>query len=128
MKCAAVKDRLMQPAGNPVGESTTRHLDGCPSCRRFAESLSEMRRDLRDHHAGHEPDAAFAARVSSRFESDPGEMVGRAALRLLPISAVLLLLLLWISAGTDPREPELTSEESTQATIDWVLQSTDEAS
>ena len=128
MRCSAVKDRLLQRTGAAAGQPITHHLDGCPACRRFAEHLDEMRRDLRHHHSGFEPDAAFAARVSSRLESDAGEVVGRAALHLLPLSAALLLLLLWISAGTSPREPELTSEDSTQAYIDWILQSPDEAS
>jgi predicted anti-sigma-YlaC factor YlaD len=128
MKCSAVRDRLLRPATGLDTRTATGHLAGCPACRRFALGLAEARRDLRDHHAGIEPDATFVARLRNRLETGPQEMAGRAALRLLPLSLALLLLLLLISAGTAPLEQTPTSEETAQAYINWVLQAPDEAS
>ena len=128
MRCNAVRDSLLRPGTGPSREAATGHLAACPACRRFALGLAATRRDLRDHHAGIEPDAAFATRLSNRLETDPQEIAGRAALRLLPLSVALLLLLLLISAGTAPLEQAPTSEETTQAYLNWVLQAQDEAS
>ena len=57
----------------------------------------QFRRSLRGHHAGVEPDSGFASRVAARLEREPSQVLGRAALRLLPATAVLALVLAWLS-------------------------------
>ena len=62
------------------------------------ERLEAVRAHLREHHAGIEPDAGFAARVASRLRRrSAGEAFAWAALRLLPASLAVLAALAWIS-------------------------------
>jgi hypothetical protein len=68
--------------------------------KRVAERLEQVRRAMVDHHAGIEPDAQFAASVlervrSERAQGDIVDTLGWAALRLLPVAAVLAVLVTW---------------------------------
>jgi hypothetical protein len=105
------------------------HLRHCAACRGFAERLESTRLGLRRHHAGIEPDAAFAARLHRRLANDtPGDL-GRAALHLLPLTAAVLLLLLLISTQTAPlAEPAATITTTEEAYLAWVLATDDENS
>ncbi|HEX9637685.1 MAG TPA: hypothetical protein VGB99_09135 [Acidobacteriota bacterium] len=68
------------------------HLAGCRACSVYAERLELARRALREHRAEVEPDPAFAARVAARIDR-PLELVGSAALRILPAAVALALIL-----------------------------------
>jgi len=128
MTCARIRNGLME-AGKPVGSSpdgqfqpAAAHLRQCADCRSFAEKLQATRQGLRRHHAGIEPDTAFATRLSRRLDAEAPADLGRTALRLLPLSAAVLLLLLLISAQTTPlAESSATISTTEDAYLAWVL-------
>jgi hypothetical protein len=126
MSCARIRQGLMQSDGH---QPVAAHLRHCAACRRFAERLQTTRQGLRRHHAGIEPDAAFAARVGRHLANDTPTNLGRTALRLLPLSAAVLLLLFLISTQTTPLpEPAATITTTEDAYLTWVLAADEENS
>jgi len=126
MTCARIRQSLMQPDGR---QPAAAHLRRCAACRSFAERLQTTRQGLRRHHAGIEPDAAFAARVGRQLANDTPTYVGRTALHLLPLSAAVLLLLFLISTQTTPTvEPAATITTTEDAYVTWVLAADEENS
>jgi len=128
MNCTQVRDALMQagPAAGGAASGSrpevTAHLRRCASCHGFAARIDSVRHGLREHHAGIQPDAGFAGRLQQRLGDDTPEVLGRTALRLLPLSAAVLLLLLWVSARTSPVAETPASLAATEdAYISWVL-------
>lgn len=98
--CKSVRERLLMP-DVPPSKETVRHLRDCAACARFARNAEAVRDGLRDHHAGVEPDAGFALRVRARLGGQPTELLGWAALRLLPATLAVVLVLAWFaSRGT----------------------------
>lgn len=119
MKCGEVRDQLVRGGGPPSG--LAKHLVGCPACERFAARLLSAREILREHHAGAEPGPGFAARVKARLPGPP-EMLGRAALRLLPATLALALVLAgWCLLAT-PGPRSLLAEASGDDLLTWVLE------
>ncbi len=119
MKCREVRDQLIRGGGPPAG--VTEHLAGCPACERFASRLRTAQEVLREHHAGAEPDPAFAARVKARLPGSQ-ELLGRAALRLLPVTLALALVLAgWCLVAT-PGPRSLLAESSGDDLLTWVLE------
>lgn len=142
--CQEIRDRLLRrtapgagaPGGSGRSAAVATHLEECAACRTFAARLDAVRGGLRAHHAGVEPDMAFASRVRARLSGDASAALGRAALRLLPLTAAVLLVLLGFSlasmlsapaatpdgattlAATAATDPDATPEEQWVA---WVL-------
>ena len=135
MNCARIRRGLLR-SGPAAGSSpadphqpVAAHLRHCAACRRFAERLETARQGLRRHHAGIEPDAAFASRLSRRLATDTPTDLGRTALRLLPLSVAVLLLLFLISTQTTPlAEPAATVTTTEDAYLTWVLAADEENS
>jgi len=126
MNCARTRQFLMQSGGH---QHAAAHLHQCAACRSFSERLQTTRQGLRRHHAGIEPDAAFAPRLMRRLATDTPADLGRTALRLLPLSAAVLLLLLLISTQTTPlTKPAATITTTEDAYLTWVLAADEENS
>ena len=124
MNCKRVRLLLSQEPAQNRGE-LDRHLDRCRACGAFAERLERAREALRGHHAGAEPDPAFAARVVARLPRR-APTIGWAALRLLPITTALLLVLsAWVWLGTKPPS-EMVASGPTDDLVGWVLQGASE--
>lgn len=124
MDCRRVRDRLMDGAGER-GTEMIEHLDACAACAAFARRLGEAEALLRAHHAGVEPDAAFAARVVARLP-EPSELLGWAALRLLPATlALALVLTAWCVLAT-PGPSSLVEETPTDDVLAWVVATEEE--
>jgi hypothetical protein len=88
---------------------------------RLAARLEEARRSFREHHARVEPDAAFVSRVALRLRRDPAGDLGWAAVRLLPASIAIALVLAWaVTRGTTVRQ-ELTATPAETDTLAWLL-------
>jgi len=104
MRCADVRRMLMD---GTVATSAARateldaHLAGCADCRAFAARREAVRAGLRAHQFEHVPDAAFAARVTAALPG-PTEVLGWAAMRLLPAALALALLVSWYGATRGP--------------------------
>ena len=93
MNCRKIRDRLV---AGPSSDMIERHLAECDGGRTFAVDLGAVRESLRRHHAGVTPDPSFAARVGSSLRAvQPVELLGWAAMKLLPLSLVVALVLAW---------------------------------
>ncbi len=84
--------------------------------------MDEVRRLLREHHAGVEPDPGFAQRVVARIEREPRDLLGWAALRLLPATLVLALLLVWWTVTRTPDPATLLLESPAEDPLGWVAE------
>lgn len=90
---------------------------------RLETRLEQARRYFQEHHANVEPDAAFAQRVSARLERQPSELLGWAALRLLPATAALLAILAWFAFQSTPLTPtDVAGAAPTDDLLSWVLE------
>jgi len=88
--------------------------------------LEQARQYFREHHAHAQPDAEFAGRVSARLERESTELLGWAALRMLPAAIALALLLGWFALSTGPAvETDVVSPS--EDLIGWLLEDSGEA-
>ena len=87
------------------------------------ERLERARAYFRDHHANVGPDAGFADRVTARLDNTSSEVLGWAAWRLLPATAVLTALLLFLSLTADTRSPTVATQDTADDDLlSWVLE------
>lgn len=127
MKCKKARDVLTAeyPGAAPAhSQQLARHLEGCALCRRYGEEMTAVRSELRNHRTILEPDGSFSARVLERLprrEPDQAsDLLGWAALRLLPVALALALVLgAWSLLSSPSPETLLSSME--QDPIAWVL-------
>ena len=91
--------------------------------------LDDVRRSLRNRHAGIEPDARFADRVMARLPRNEGWTIGWAARRILPVSialaAVLTIAVLSTGRSTDRTTVSTATSATSQNGSDpllWLLE------
>jgi hypothetical protein len=84
-----------------------------------------VRRYLKQRHANVEPDPGFADRVRARLARRSADLLGLAALRLLPATLALVLVLAWLSiragAGSQPTVSQTTGDDL----IGWLIEDTE---
>jgi hypothetical protein len=120
--CRDVRDRLAARAVEPEGPVAL-HLSDCGACARFAERLRVARGLFREHHAGIEPDGQFAGRVVARLDGEPVSPLGWAAVRVLPATLALLVVLAWLSWSVVPNSTaSQTVVSPTEDLLTWVLE------
>lgn len=83
-------------------------------------SMDELRRLLRAHHGGVEPDPGFADRVVAHLAREPGDPFGWAVMRILPATLALALLLAWWTATNTPDPTALLLESPAENPLGWV--------
>jgi len=120
--CREIRDRLETAETGSRSRDVETHLESCAGCARFASRLDAVREALAGHRANVEPDAGFAARVAGRLRSDPADVLGWAAIRLLPATLVLLAALAWIAFRTTSTPSDLLAESPTDDLLTWVVQ------
>ncbi len=124
MHCHQVRGQLSDPSRRAEADPLQDHLNQCSECRRFEERLKEVRGALRNRHSEVEPDASFTAQVLAQLpprEAAPSELLGWAALRLLPATLGLLLILTLWSVASSPSPISLLAESAQQDVLSWVL-------
>jgi hypothetical protein len=121
MNCREVRDRLSASPVEP-SDAVADHLRGCAACAAFAGRVELARTILREHHGGFEPDAHFANRVAARLGEAPNGKLGWAAVRLLPATLALLLVLAWMSWRAEPVPSYASSSSPTEDLLTWVLE------
>ncbi len=116
MNCRSARDTLIATDGtDPVA---LRHAEGCPACARFVGRL-EAAHELLGERSEISPPPGFALRVRERLETSE-DLLGWAALRLLPATLALALVLSWLSLReTDPLTTETSDPET--AVVSWLL-------
>lgn len=92
---------------------------------RTTARMEAARRWFREHHAQVEPDAHFATRVSARLHRDAAEDLGRAAIRLLPASIAVALVLVWAVTRVAPSRQQVASTTADTDVLTWVLDTTE---
>jgi hypothetical protein len=120
--CREIRDRLTSAGTGDRPQEVEAHLASCAGCARFASRLDAVREVLAGHRANVEPDASFAARVAARLRNDPADVLGWAAVRLLPATLVLLAALAWVAFQTTATPSDLLSESPTDDLLTWVVQ------
>ena len=127
MNCHDARNRLTAGVGKPEG-TIAEHLKACRACARFAGRLQVARELFREHHGDIEPDARFAVRIAARVSTEPASKLGWAAVRLLPATVALLLVLAWVSWQATPDPASLFDESPTDNLLTWVLDPTGDGS
>jgi predicted anti-sigma-YlaC factor YlaD len=115
MRCRRLRDHYAsgEPAADPrLAADLESHLQSCAGCGAFVERLAVARRILAEPRSVVLPDSGFPARVAARLPQ-PVEVLGWAALRLLPAAAVLLVALATYGQWRPPAVSDL-----------WLLQPT----
>ena len=108
-------------SGHPEAIDVSEHLDRCQACARYAARIGIARQLFREHHGNVEPDAHFASRVSARLHGQPESTLGWAAVRVLPATFALLLILAWLSWQTTPDPAAWFLASPTEDPLGWVL-------
>ncbi|TNF84327.1 MAG: hypothetical protein EP299_00460 [Acidobacteria bacterium] len=123
MNCAQVRKLLAEEGSDVPGVEIRDHLDECPGCARFAERLKLAAEILRNHQSGTEPDAGFATRVVAALPTSSADLLGWAAMRLLPATlALALVLTVWALAAT-PSPTSLVEQALGDDLWSWILDS-----
>jgi predicted anti-sigma-YlaC factor YlaD len=112
----------MDDPGVNRSDALGEHLAGCEDCRILKANLDAAGRMLRSRHAGVVPDGAFATRVRARLHREPVQVLGTAALRLLPVTVLLLLLISWLAFTATPQTEFGDSAAPTEDVLAWVLE------
>lgn len=89
--------------------------------RELQARLEQARRCFREHYTQVEPDAAFPERVAARLQREPAELLGWAAMRILPIALALAMILAWLSMQSGASSPTTATQEGTDDLLAWVL-------
>jgi hypothetical protein len=106
MRCSALRDRATAGRLAPTDPRIESHLAGCGECRAFMTRLALARQILAVPLSTTLPDAGFAGRVTARLPR-PVELLGWAAVRLLPAALALLVGLAAYGAWHPPATGDL---------------------
>ena len=122
VSCHQVRDRLAAGRTAEPGTPLAGHLASCAACARFAERIGVARRILAEQHGAFEPDEQFANRVTARLRIEPTADLGWAALRVLPATLALLLVLAWLSWQVTPATEARAVSSPTDDLLSWILE------
>ncbi len=116
-KCHEIRERLTS-----MTDEERRHLDDCPACRRYAERAAAAKRYFENHRSDAAPDAAFAMRVAGLVNGRTAGAMGWAAMRLLPATAALAVILAWFAFQAAPSQEVAEMLSPTEDLLSWVLE------
>lgn len=119
MRCRALREGCTSGRLTLRDRGVVEHTQGCAECRAFLARLELAREILATPLSDARPDAGFAARVATRLPQ-PVEMMGWAALRLLPAALAVLLALAAYGQGHPPSAADLwLLEPSSGQLLTW---------
>lgn len=119
MRCGRLKDLCSADRTAVRDPRVVAHVEGCAGCRAFLERLALAREVLATPLCEALPDAGFAGRVAARLPR-PVDLMGWAALRLLPAALALLLALAAYGQGHPPSAADLwLLEPSSGQLLTW---------
>jgi hypothetical protein len=101
VRCAEIRRLLIDDGATVESPEVATHLVGCTACAAIATRLATTRATLRAPRHEHLPDPSFAARVTTALP-DTTQVLGWAALRLLPAALLLAVLCSWYGATHGP--------------------------
>jgi len=118
MDCKEARERLTATCGGERTSPLEEHMERCSACARYAARIDAARRLLTEHHGNVEPDPAFAGRVIARLPNATADVLGWAAMKLLPVTIALALVLGWFALQT---APNFETEEPADDLLGWVI-------
>ena len=111
----------MKTGARTVPAGARAHIETCESCSGFAGRLLAAEEVLGEPRAEHLPDDWFAARVRNSLP-DNAQLVGLAAMRFLPATLALTLVLsVWCWLAT-PGPGSLFEQSPTDDLLAWTLE------
>lgn len=121
MRCDEVRTKLVadDAAARAARAELAVHLAGCAACRDFSNALDATRLALRERQAQVPPPPGFATRVVARLPTST-ELLGWAAVRLLPAALVLLLALSGFGLLQPPPPTALLAEPSPELLLAYT--------
>lgn len=120
MNCHELRESLLTPNGADRRAEVEAHIGNCPDCARYAARFRQVLRILQDRHAEVEPGPEFVSRVVSQFATQPVEILGWAAWRLIPATLALVAALFWWTVQTTPDPAALLAESPTEDVLTWI--------
>lgn len=122
--CAQVRNALLGPENESrvSPRVVDQHLERCPACADFSERTRLVFEALGERRSAVIADAGFAARVVQSLPENAEDFLGWAALRALPATLALSLVLgawCWSATGAPAT---LLEESPTDDLIGWVLE------
>ena len=126
MNCNDARNTLTLGRDAQERDGLDAHLAGCSGCRDYAARVRTAQRMFREHHGDVLPDAGFAARVVSRLPDPASEMLGWAALRLIPATLVLALVLAWFALDTTATTIVEETTAPTDDLVSWIVEQSGE--
>ncbi len=117
MNCRQARKLLTHSMG--ANAQARRHAASCGACSRFATRLKEIDRALVAPRSEISPPPGFARRVRSRL-APTEDLIGWAALRLLPATLAVVLLLSWLNLRGESVQ-NAAAENPTDAVVSWML-------
>ena len=122
MNCRNVRHRVAEGRpGDGLAPTIGEHLRSCEECAAFAERHRLAVELLAERRAEVEPDAGFAARVLTALP-EPEDALGWAALKILPASLALALVLVGWTLWQTQSPASLVQESPSDDVLAWVLE------
>lgn len=121
MNCGNARRTLVKTSRKRPARELSRHLADCPECDRFARRLEAARHILQEPRADWRPGPEFASGVVAAL---PGgaELLGWAAVRLIPATLALAAVLAgWCLLAT-PAPSELLRQTVADDPLTWVME------
>lgn len=122
MDCRKTRDLLTAQRGESLDSAVQGHLESCEGCSRFAARLELAGDLLGERGLEVEPDAGFAARVLAALP-EPPQVLGWAALRVLPATLALALVLGGWTFLQTQSPATLVEESPSDDLLTWVMES-----
>lgn len=125
--CAKTRDRLLAaPDATALPTEVADHLADCRDCASFAARRAALREALRREQSVHQPGADFAVRVVANLPTTT-EVLGWAALRLLPAALALLVGLTFFGMQQTPPPTALLADPSADLLLAYTALAPDGA-
>lgn len=120
MECREIRDDLTTGGGRVPPVELATHLGDCAACARFAERAL-LAGELLGQRLEVEPDAGFVARVVGALP-EPSSVLGWAALRVLPATLALALVLGGWTLWRTQMPSQLVQESPDDDVLTWVME------
>lgn len=126
MDCRKTRDllaasRSATERSDRASSELRRHLESCAACASFAARLELAGELLGRRGLELEPDAGFVARVQAALP-DPPQILGWAALRVLPVTLALALVLGGWTYLQTQAPSALVEESPSDDLLTWVME------
>lgn len=122
MNCHRTREQLVANEWDSMAAAVEAHLETCEECTRFAGRLHMAGELLGERQLDLVPDPGFASRVVAALP-EPPQLLGWAALRVLPATLALALVLVGWTFWESQAPSMLVEEAPSDDLLTWVMES-----